>query len=209
MIAIYIRTSTTEQNPENQLRECLSINRYGDYDLFSDQQSAWKDNIEREQFSKLKKGIKSNKYSHLIVWDLDRIYRNRKRLIQFFEYCKIYNCKVHSYRQKWLEDLHTIPEPFNEIMHGLMLQLMGWLAEDESNKKSQRVKAAVRKKGNQTVSYKGNRWGRKPVSTFKKNLVKKLNAEGKSIRNIAKEVNLSVGAVHKTVKEFNIENQQN
>lgn len=198
--AIYIRTSTEEQNPELQLKECESINQYGKYKLYKDQQSAFKDNIERIEFNKIRKEIKSRRLKHLIVWDLDRLYRNRKKLIAFFKFCKIYNCKIHSYNQAWLEELNGIPEPFDEVVHDMMLQVMGWISEEESKKKSARVKMAVRKKGNQPAkSYKGNKWGRKSLSTFKKNQIEKyiLENPNSTMRSISKALNISLGVVHK------------
>lgn len=185
---IYIRTSTEEQNPENQLKDCLSINQYGEYELIEDKVSGWKD-IEREGFERLNKAIRNKEARHLIVWDLDRLYRNRKKLIAFFELCKMFDCKIHSFRQQWLESLNKIPEPFNEIMHSLMLQVMGWLSQEESDKKSQRVRIAVRREEGITKSYKGNKWGRKAV--FNSRIIgdiQRLKAEGKSIREISKEV---------------------
>jgi len=197
--AIYIRTSTIEQNPENQLKDCLSINKYSEHSVFEEQQSAWKDNLEkREQFKAILEGIKRRQIKHLIVWDLDRIYRNRKKLIEFFAYCKLYGCKIHSFRQGFLETIHTMPPPFDEAIHDFMLHIMGWIAEDDSKRKSDRVKAAVRRKDNHpTQSYKGNRWGRKSIITQKKNLIAEMLGQGKGIRNIARELGLSVGVVHK------------
>jgi len=55
---IYLRTSTQEQNPENQLKDCLSINRWGEYKLITEQQSAFKDHLDRALFEELKKDIK-------------------------------------------------------------------------------------------------------------------------------------------------------
>ena len=206
---IYNRTSTEDQNPENQLRDCESIrpkdqktDTFIDYSLFEERQSAWRDS-QRPEFDKIRKLIRLRKVKDLIVWDLDRLYRNRKKLVAFFEYCKIYKCTIHSFRQKWLEDINNIPEPFGEMVHRLMIDLMGYFGEDESNKKSDRVKAAVRRKKNITVSYKGNRWGRKPISTFKRNLIKELSKGNKTIRQIAEEVKLSKSVVHKTIQEFN------
>lgn len=210
MIAVYIRTSTEEQTPELQIRDCESINKYGVYELFTDKQSAWKDNKEREDFERLKKEIKKGNVAHLIIWDLDRIYRNRKNLIEFFQFCKIYNCKIHSVRQQWLETLNQIQPPFNEIMYDLMLQIMGWLAEEESNKKSQRVKMAVRKEiGKPTKSYKGNKWGRKTLSTFKKNKIKEFIKQNPkaSLREIARNVETSKSSVHKYLLELNKEKE--
>lgn len=197
---IYLRTSTEDQNPENQLKDCLSINNYGDAGQLIDKQSAWKDNKERKSFDALRKMIFKKRVDHLIVWDLDRIYRNRKKLKEFFELCKISNCKIHSFRQQWLEEMNNIQPPFNEIIHNLMLQIMGWLAEEESTKKSERVKSAIRKKGGVTISYKGNKWGRKALSTQKMNQLRELSTQGKSLREMARELNISKSVVHKYIQ---------
>ena len=105
------------------------------------------------------------------------------------------------------------------MMHGLMLQVMGWLAEEESTKKSQRVKLAVRKtKGKDTKSYKGNKWGRKSIQTNRlKEDVLKLKESGLTIREIVKNVyyydknnnkkNPSRSLVHKLLKESIIKNE--
>jgi len=189
---IYIRTSTEEQNPENQLKDCLSLLKSNkEYELIEEKQSAWREHIEREGFSNLKKQIKSKNVKTLIVWDLDRIYRNRKSLIEFFTFCKIYGCKVDSFRQQWLNQLNEIPEPFNEMMFNLMLQIMGWLAEEESNKKSERIKNAIRMKKDGAYSYKGNKWGRKEISTIAIKKIMELQKEGLSMREIAKRVTYS------------------
>lgn len=183
---IYIRTSTEDQNPKNQIKSCEKLSE-GEHEILEDKQSAFKDNKEREGFEKAKKLIKSGKIKHFIAWDLDRIYRNRIKLREFFEFCKMYKCSIHSVNQQWLEQLNKIPEPFNEIMHSLMLDLMGWLGEDESRKKSERVKLAVRKKNGVTKSYKGNKWGRKAVS--KRIIDEVLELKDKmSVREIATKV---------------------
>ena len=192
---IYLRTSTEEQNPENQLRDCRSLIESDNYETLMEKQSAFKDK-DRFVFEELRKMIKHNKADKLIVWDLDRIYRNRKKLIEFFKYCKLYNCSVISFRQQWLNKLMQIPEPFNEIMFDMMLQIMGWLAEEESQKKSDRIKIAYK-------NHKGKKWGRPGIHTNKKKIVWKLRSQGCSIRQIAKETNLSVGKVSEICSENN------
>ncbi len=57
---VYIRTSTDDQEPENQIREIETISGK-DYLLFQDKQSAWKDNKEREEFERLRLIIKRSK----------------------------------------------------------------------------------------------------------------------------------------------------
>lgn len=197
--AIYIRTSTKEQTPELQLRDIKTITNTDQYKIYIDKQSAWNDLKEREQFNKLKKDIKYKRIKHLIVWDLDRIYRNRKNLIDFFRYCNHYKCIIESYRQQWLNELKTIPPPFDEIVYNLMLQIMGWISEEESTKKSQRVKLAITKKDNKTYSKYGKKWGRKTLSTQKQNQLKTyiIDNPKDSIRTIAKNLNLKPSTVHK------------
>lgn len=198
---IYIRTSTEEQNPENQLKDCQDLcakENIIDGFIIEDKTSGWKE-YDREGFTKIINKIKARRVKNLVCWDLDRLYRNRLKLIAFFKLCDSYGCKIHSFRQQWLNELNTMPEPFNEIMHSLMLQIMGWLAEEESNKKSERVKSAVRKKEGKTVSYKGNKWGRKPISTQKVNKIMELANKGLSIRKISSKLDIPKSTVHKTI----------
>lgn len=217
MNIIYIRTSSKEQNPENQLKDCISINKFGEYELFEDKQSAWNDNKEREKFEIISKSIQNKKVNYLIVWDLDRIYRNRAKLLGFMEMCKANNCQVYSYRQKFLNEIQeiTLPKGFEfikDMMINNFLQFLGWIAEDESTKKSERVKIAVRRKdGDITKSYKGNKWGRKSIPKSTIEMVLELNRKGYNIRKIANEVkywdsskhqkNISKSAVHKILVE--------
>jgi len=211
-VIIYNRTSTEEQNPENQMADCISINEYGDYLKIQDKQSAWKDHKEREGFEKLKKLIKGGEIKHLIVWDFDRIYRNRIRFKEFLLMLKAYKVRLHSYRQQWFEDLHKIPEPWNEIVYDLMTNIYGHIAEDESKKKSDRVKAAVRRDGSRTKSYKGNIWGRRNIPSNVLKDILGLYEQGKSYRDICHNVyywdsnkhkkNVSMGLVHKTITKF-------
>jgi DNA invertase Pin-like site-specific DNA recombinase len=213
MNIIYIRTSSDKQEPENQLKSCENLFEE-EYELFQDKQSAFKDNKEREGFEKAKKLIKSGKVKRFIVWDWDRIYRNQKKFVEFFKFCDIYKCQIHSVNQKYFDDFYKIPAPFDEIVSNLVLNLMGWLAEDESKKKSERVKLAVRKiDGKPTRSYKGNKWGRKAISTQAINKVLQLKKDTPKItmRQIAAQVtyagknnktkNLSTGLVWRILNE--------
>jgi len=200
---IYLRTSTEEQTPENQLRDCLTLVS-GDYKKVEEKQSAFSDKV-RPLFELIKKEIIEGKVKHLIVWDWDRLFRNRKKLKQFFELCKMYKCQVHSYRQKFFEDFYKIPAPFDEIMQELVLSLMGWMAEDESKKKSERVKIAYKNRK--------KKWGRKPLENVESKVIK-LYKEGKSLREISSEVYywdssrnkkyVSKSAVHKIIAKFKL-----
>lgn len=206
---IYLRTSTEEQNPENQLKDCLTLVG-SEYELFEEKQSAFKDK-ERPIFNLILKEIKKGNVKCFICWDLDRIYRKRKKLIEFFQLCKINNCSIHSFRQRWLEKLNSIPEPFNEIMKDMMIQIMGWLAQEESEKKSDRIKNAVRRDGGITKSRLGNKWGRKALPEKVIDKIIELKNNGVSVPIICEQVsywnsnnnkkNIARSTVYKILKE--------
>ena len=207
---MYIRTSREDQEPENQIKDTETISG-PKYKLFKDKQSAWKDNKEREDFERLKQIIKRANEGDLYVWDWDRLFRNRRKLKEFFQFCAVYNCRVHSFRQDFFESFYKIPAPFDEIMQELFLNLLGWLAEDESTKKSERVKAAVRRvPGKATMSRRGKKWGRKRIKVNDK--IVAAYKEGKNMREITEEIfywdknkhkkYVSLGLVHKTLAEF-------
>jgi len=151
--------------------------------------------------------------TELYVWDLDRLHRNRKRLIDFLALCKVYHTRVYSFNQQWMQAIQQMQPPFNEIMFDFMLSIMGWLAEDESVKKSNRVKLAVRKSPDGiTRSYKGAKWGRKALTKQVVGKIIELHLAGHSVREIAKQVQvydannngrlISKSAVHKTISNF-------
>lgn len=208
---IYIRTSTEDKTPEIQLRDIEKSFQVTD-NIYSDKQSAWSDAKERPYFNILLKEIKSKLITDIYIWDWDRIFRNRLRLKEFFVMCKHYNVKIHSHRQLWYEGLNAIHPPFNEIMQELMINILGWMAEEESTKKSERVHNAIKKSKGVTISYKGNKWGRKSVSTQAKNKVLELWENGLTTREIAEQVqitdknnnlkNISKSAVHKIIQDF-------
>jgi len=211
---VYLRTSTEDQAPENQITGVETLSGK-DYVLFIDKQSAWKDNKDRPDFERLKKEIKKAKGGDLYVWDWDRLFRNRRKLKEFFQFCAIYRCKIHSLRQDFYETFYEIPAPFNEIMQEIFLSLLGWMAEDESTKKSDRVKAAVRRTpGKATMSKSGKKWGRKAIKVDD-NIIA-AHKEGKNMREITEQVYywdknkhrkfVSLGYVHKTLAAFKQEN---
>src|SRR5581483_964898 len=161
---IYIRTSTTEQTPELQLKNIKELNPTKEATILKEQESAFDDSKIRPKFEQLKKLITTRKIDSLYVWHLDRIYRNRKKLVEFFTLCNAHGVKIFSYNQQWLNEIARIPEPFNEIVNDLVIQILGWISEEESRTKGNRVRNAIRKTTKGTYSYNGNKWGRKAIS---------------------------------------------
>lgn len=211
MKIIYIRTSTSEQTPQLQLRDILPL-VVGEHEILVEKLSAFKENVKRPVFNSLIELIKKNKVAHIYVWDLDRLYRNRLKLKELFQLCKVYGTTIHSYNQQWLEIINSIPPPFNDIMQDFLINIFGWLGQDESKKKSERVKLAVKKdKHGVTRSHKGTKWGRKSFPKQTIDRVIELANTGQSIRQIANQVTvydknrnerkISKSAVHKILSE--------
>ena len=208
---IFIRTSTHEQTPALQLADIQSLNPGDDVTIIEEQQSAWRD-AKRPQWEKVKSAVIAGKVDTIFCWNLDRIYRNRKKLVEFLRICAEHKTKVRSFSQKWLDSIQTMDAPFNEIMYDMMLQILGWIAEEESNTKSNRVKMAVRKTAKGTFSHLGNRWGRKGFSPQTITRVLELHKKGLSTRAIAalvtvyddnrNEKKISKSAVHKIVAKI-------
>lgn len=198
---IYLRTSTEEQNPENQLKNCLTLIesneiKEGEYTIVEERLSAWKE-IERPLFKEIINSIKKKEINILIVWDLDRLYRNRKNLLGFFQLCAVHGVKILSYRQKWLTDLQTLKLPTGfewiaEMQINNFLNFLGWISEDESNKKSDRVKIAFK-------NHKGKRWGRPKVHTNKINVILEYYNQGLSYRQISEKSKLSIGKISQII----------
>lgn len=200
--ALYARVSTKEQDAATQLADIIaSYPEAKDAEVIIEEQSAWKDHLKvRPKFKALKEKINKRGYTALYVWDLDRLYRKQKAAVSFLQFCDFYGCRVYSHRQKFLNEFEGIPEPWGSMVKDIIVKVLAWVAEDESNKRSDRVKKAV-VRGDITTSYKGNKWGR-PETVLDLDRVKELAAAGKSCRGIAKELGVSKTKVAGVLKSL-------
>lgn len=223
------RASSQKQNPALQEKDCLALAERKGYEVIkilteiaSAGKSKQKSIYEAEQLA-----IKEK--ADIIVWKYDRAFRNKKDFADFMlKMYELYNIKVYSVQEEWVNELWNITEmpeltnipfPYNESVKEqlkstwkLMVRIIGLMAEEEIKDKGARVRLAViKKQGEKTKSYKGNVWGRKPLSQNIINKIMELHKQGKSIRQISKEViywdknghsrNISVAGVHKILKE--------
>lgn len=210
--AVYIRVSTGEQTAESQLPNIETMSGK-DYKLYIDKTSAWKDTVKRVQFDKLQADIRAGRIKDVYVWDLDRLYRNRRKCLDTLRGWVRIGCKFHSYRQAFLEDLNKMPAPWNEMVSDMLLHMLAWNAQEESEKKSDRVKIAHKQFGKEV------KWGRHPIDcscgTLDKN-GKKHNgqginidqalldiAEGLSFRDVGKKHNISLGSLTRAYRKGN------
>jgi len=228
-VLIYERTSTKEQHPELQNKDNInfcSLNNLEIVDIIEEQGSAWKKSSKRLEWEKCIELAKKNKYS-IVLWRYDRAFRNREEFYKFMKIMfEVYNVKIYSVKEPsimalWeMIDKQNISDPIqSELIKGIMkvlwnflIQSAGEQAEEESKKKSERVKlAVVREEGKKAKSYRGKKWGRKSIPKSAIELVLELNKKGYNIRKIASEVkyndssnnqkNISKSVVHKILNE--------
>ena len=218
---IYLRTSTKDQNPELQRKQCIYFGDVMNLDIVEivvEQGSAYKLEKIRPKWESVVERAKKEKL-HIILWRYDRSFRNRAEFFKFMKVIfEVYGKKVYSVTEPsilsfWnmMSNNHSDNPVYNELLNGIfkalwdfMIQQSGEEAEDESRKKSNRVKlAVVKEKGKSTKSYKGNKWGRPKVHTNKINVILELRNKGLSYRDIKEKSGLSIGKISQILRSKN------
>jgi len=186
-IAIYARVSTDKQELDQQIEACKRFCEYKQFEIkeiYTDIGSG-KNFFQRPNFMRLQEELKSRKYNGLVVFRIDRIGRNTAECILFFQDMERLGVQVFSINEG-LDNTTAI----GRAMRNLILVLAELERENISEATKERLQA---------VREAGKKLGRPSISTFKTNRIINLKKEGKSIRKIAKELDLSVGVVHKTL----------
>lgn len=225
---IYLRTSTKDQNPELQKQECIDFSKtlgLEIVEIVSEQGSAYKIEKDRLKWEYVQEKAKKEKLD-IILWRYDRSFRNRAEFFKFMKIMfEVYGTKVYSVKEPsilsfWnmMAKSHSDNPIFNELLNGIfkaiwdfMIQQAGEEAEQESKKKSDRVKlSVVREEGQATKSYKGNKWGRK--SRKLDGQIMELIKQGLNYRKIKEQVfyydknnhkkNVSIGYISKVVHKY-------
>ena len=203
LAAIYVRCSTAEQTPENQIEPCKKLAENRGYEVLNtyiELISGYKQ-VARPSYEAVKELARKGEIQAIIVWSLDRWVRSRDTLISDISLLKQYGCKLHSVQEAWLEAVN-LEGPLGTTIQSFLLGLVGSLAQLESQRKSERVKLAYQ-------AHTGKKWGRPGLSEGVKARVLRLHAEGQSMRRISQIVTywdrnnnrqkLSLGAVHKII----------
>jgi len=217
-IAIYSRCSTNEQkqNVENQLfklREYCKVKDYEVVEEYYEYISAFKEEAqaERDQLKKMLQEAKQRRFDILLVYNTDRLTRmgasETLKLILNILY-KDCGVKFESFTEPYLNTTGDIN------MVELLLAIKGWANKQDSLKTSMRIKHTLERK-----RQAGESVGRQNLMTEgeRERLIKKiLDLKHLSIREICKQVtyttkkgkqrNISIGYVHKTLKENSSQN---
>lgn len=126
------------------------------------------------------------KIDTIIVWRLDRFGRSLKHLINTLDELRQLGVSFISYQENL---------DFTSSTGLLLFHLLGAFAEFERNILRDRVKAGLA-----NARTKGRKLGR-PGKEVDPTTIEELKKSGKTIREISKELGLSIGLVHKTLSK--------
>lgn len=139
--ACYIRVSTETQTTDNQLPAIRALCEARGWQLvkvYSEEVSAWRAGRQSEWKRCVTDGIHHH-HEAIIVWALDRVSRQGPmKIMGIWNHLKDKGIKLISCRESWTETDST----FNAVLYSLI----GWVAEYESQHKSERTKAGIAEK---------------------------------------------------------------
>lgn len=158
-VAIYARVSTEEQHTENQMADFeiwLKSHKVdlSDVQYYSENETAWKAGHQKE-LARLLNDMRTGKrkYDVVLVWALDRLTRQGiGAILQLVNSFKICGARISSIKESFLD----VDSSFNEVF----IAFIAWAAKFESDRKSERVKAAharLREQGKHLGRPKGSK----------------------------------------------------
>jgi DNA invertase Pin-like site-specific DNA recombinase len=228
---IYNRTSTEDQKPELQLKECEDYCKKRGWEIIDrleEKESAYKDESKRKIFQSMIERAKKGEFNHIVVWNMDRFSRQPEEdvlnLSQMLSL--VYSVQIHAVNgDAWsemvesigrLREMGFIGKAIAEFLEKLIKGMEFQRAYRESKTKSERVKLAIRKGEGVTKSYKGKLWGHHSLSKKVDEEIIDLHKQGKKLREIKELVSywdknnnkkfVSLGYVHKILDKFKREN---
>lgn len=195
-VAIYARVSTADQHCEVQLGELRryvktrgwSATEYVD-EGFSGKAVSW---ASRPALKKLMEDARARRIDLVLVWKLDRFGRSLLNLIQSIDELTACGVGFHAV-------VDNIDTSQSNPMARLLLHIMGAFAEYEREMIRERTRAGVRR-----AMQLGKKVGR-PKAVFRRDRAVEMAGMGKSQRDIADELKVSVGTVNALLKHWRSE----
>lgn len=158
--AVWLRVSTEDQEHDNQVPDVERFAAHHDYRValtYELDDSAWKDGGGAKYKAAIQRALDDawqGKYKVLIVWALDRITREGAegalRLIRQF---RERGCTIVSVKESWLNGSSEVQD--------VLVAFAGWMAQIESKRKSDRVKAGIERRRAANLPVGGRKAGAK------------------------------------------------
>ncbi len=134
--ALWLCVSTGEQSldpQESALRALAEEQGHCVVTVYGIKRSAWSGSQD-DEFVQLLKDGKDGHFTHVLVWSLDRLDRQGVlSTLKKLEQLDDAGINLVSYQERWLDQLSSV--------RGLLISVIAWVAQWESERRSERVKA--------------------------------------------------------------------
>ncbi len=186
--AFYLRTSTLDQFPENQLHDLRELARQRGWTIIAE----YRDHgisgarARRPQLDQLLCDARSGRFDVVAVWACDRMARSTKHFLEVLDELSHLNVEFVSCR----EQLDT-----GGPLGRALVTILSALAELERNLIIERVKAGMRR-----AKMEGIRIGRRPAQVDHESVLR-YRIHGYSLTQIAKAHRISRALVSKILKQ--------
>ncbi len=191
-IAIYARVSTKDQSVDMQLNDLERYSKEKGFNVFKvyrDSISGTKD--ARPGLNQLMNYARKRRFDVVLVWRFDRFARSTKHLVNALYEFRSLGIDFISYQ----ENIDT-SSPLGEAV----FTIISAMAKLESDIIKERVRGGLRR-----ARANGVKLGR-PKSTVDTEKILEYRKQGKSVREIAKEMGLHRSKVARTLKTMCLEN---
>jgi DNA invertase Pin-like site-specific DNA recombinase len=188
-VVIFARTSTSKQTVDNQLHDLRKVahnNGWEVVDEYLEVVSGAKGRDQRKEFDRLLKDVIRGKFEMILAWDVSRLGRSLKTLVEFIEAIQERNVDLY---------LHQNGIDTSTSAGKAMFQMIGIFSEFERSIISDRIKTALDR-----VRSEGKKLGRPTnYNDGMKNSIRLLRDRGMSIKKIATELSIGVGTVYRAL----------
>jgi DNA invertase Pin-like site-specific DNA recombinase len=185
-IAIYARVSTDKQDTENQLaqlRQFAPTQGWQVVQEYIDIESGSKS--DRPEFQRMFRDASKRKFDLVLFWALDRLSREGVlATLQHLNRLESYGVGFRSFTEPYFDSCGVFKDA--------VIAIMATLAKQERVKRSERTKAGLA-----IARARGKTLGRPKTLRVTTNDVSRLRASGKSYRQVARELGISVRSAHR------------
>ncbi|MDF7799325.1 recombinase family protein [Pontiellaceae bacterium B1224] len=184
---IYTRVSTSDQKPENQIRELKAYAEKQGWEVLEvikDKMSGTKAAKDRPGLNKVMKLAAQQQFDVLLFWSLDRLSREGTRqTLGYLQTLSERGVKWHSYSEEYLSSLGAFAD--------VVVSILSTLAKQERIRISERTKAGLQraKAEGKTLGRPEGKQTQKTIDRIR--LVKQLRAEGYSFTKIGQQLGIT------------------
>ena len=188
--ALYLRVSTVDQHPETQLYDLRALAAQRGYVIvqeYRDMISGAKS--KRPGLDQMMPDARRGRFEVVVVWAFDRMARSVRHFLEVLDDLNHLNIEFVSFR----ENIDT-----GGPLGRAMIVIVGAIAELERNLIIERVRAGMRR-----AKLEGRHVGRRALE-LDEDAIRTRRAEGRSLRDIAADHQISTATVRKVLGRANL-----